>query len=116
MNKLTRRSLSLAALLTLAAAGGCNLAASSIHVVDVDNGYKAVPGATVARYLTPKRAQPWPTTPTEVKQADAEGVAQFDDGRGRYVVSAPGKGSASFYAGLPPKKIEIGLGAPKPQR
>ena len=106
------RSLALVALCL--AAGGCSLTQTEIAVVDINNGYKPIPGATVSRYMTPQRAPPWPTTPREVKQPAGDGVARFDEGRGRYVVSAPGKGSASFYAGLPPKSIEIGVGEAKP--
>lgn len=106
-------SATLAALLSLT--GGCSfLQSTSIEVVDIDNAYKPVPGATVARYLTPKRAQPWPTTPTEIKQTDGEGMVHFPDGRGRYVITAPGKGSVSFYGGMPSKSIELGVGGAKP--
>ena len=53
---------------------------------------------------------PWTTTPADVKQTDADGKATFDNGYGRFVVSAPGHASVMYYSTFPRSLVELGVG------
>ena len=101
----------LASLIGLVALVGCTNSLK-LKVVDIDDGYKPIAGASVARFQTPRhKGDAWPTTPSETQTTGADGSTTFGRGVGRFVVTAPGKSSASFYSSFAPTSAEIGLGA-----
>ena len=103
-----KNALLIASLATLAV--GCS--PMTMSVVDLDNNNAPIAGATVSRFQTPHHAgDPYPTTPNEVKQTDAEGKVVFKADNGRFLVSAPGKADVAFTSLFPPRRYEIGVSA-----
>lgn len=105
-----------AGVVALASLAGCQ-PSTTIRVLDIDAGYRPLPGATISRYAPPRLASdPWPTTPAEVKQTDADGRTKFSNGFGRFVVTAPGRSSVMFRAPYPSKEIDLGVGNATPAK